>query len=253
MLNFAVAFIEGSFLKSKRESSFLLTCEHAKPDVPSFVRRCHVFESKLFNSHRSFDLHAFDLAKELKRDLSGSLHFFGLSRLVIDANRTLKKKKMPSIIFSELDREEQSWVIGQYKLYRKQIDGSLARMGKSSRVTVVLSVHTFTPYFKGRLRSTDIGLLFRTDVEKEKYFAERVRKHLAEDYQAHLNRPYRGYTDCLLNDVSDRHLSKANIVGLFLEVKDSLLRTRRDRIQMAKLLSQAIQQATQDYLNWMLE
>jgi predicted N-formylglutamate amidohydrolase len=71
-------------------------------------------------------------------------------------------------------------------------------MVKSNKPIIHLSIHSFTPVWKGKIRTTDIGLLFDPDRKPELNFCEKLKSNLAgnfPDFTIDWNKPYAGVDD----------------------------------------------------------
>ena len=126
-------------------------------------------------------------------------------------------------------------------------------------VTVVhVGVHTFTPVWKGRRRTTTIGLLYHPRRPAEAGLVRRWRRELvrrlpaellpadqfpAGQLRVHLNRPYRGWTDGLTTALR-RELPDSRYLGIELEVSQGLTVARG----MAKEIGQAAATALRSVL-----
>ncbi len=228
-------------------TKLILTCEHAAGDVPKSLKSAPpTLTHSLLQSHRGWDAGALKVASSLQKNFQGELHQFRITRLLVDANRTLKGTNDLPTYGRELEQAERLWLFNQYKKYRATINQSVTKRAKSKASTFILSVHTFTPSIKNKTRATDIGLLFRTGVAKELEFAVRFKRAIkvqpeAKNWNIHFNRPYRGFTDCCLNDVLDGHLGSSSINGLFLEINQRILRTQSQIKNVSRALHSALE------------
>ncbi len=221
----------------KADVSFVLTCEHAGFRVPSLLKSKVNYSQKTLSSHRGWDFGALELAEKLKLNLNASLFFFPICRLLIDGNRRLNNQKNLFGNKQLFTVKEKSYLKQEYLNYRKSILDHVENEIKYKTV-VVLSIHSFTPVFKGERRSTDIGLCFRPKVSKEKQLALFVKNHLSKmsSLKVHLNRPYKGTSDCFLNDISDLYLKNPKFVNLFLEINQKHLKKEKDFDKIQSLL-----------------
>lgn len=235
----------------KDRPRFLITCEHAAAEVPAILaRKIHIRRNELV-SHKAFDRGALELAQELRELLKGDLHYFPITRLLIDANRNLEGGKALAKSTRKLASKELDWLIQQYLDYRRAIFQSANQIVKSHLLCAV-SVHTFVARINGVTRSTDIGLLFRPTDPKEKLLAQLVRTNLKKifpDLKIHFNLPYRGHTDCLLNDLSNKFQRSATYVALFLEINQRLLLNQAKIRRIATGLAKGLTDASIGYIS----
>jgi predicted N-formylglutamate amidohydrolase len=225
------------------KTKIILTCEHANFLTPAFIKQ-HSLNNKLLQSHRGWDKGAFELSQELKKKLKAELHFFPYSRLYIDANRSLDNKAM-SHFCDPLNANEKNKLISLYKNYRQKIINSVQKNIKQKVKTYLFSIHSFTPIFKNKVRKTEIGLLFRPKIKKELDLAQKLKKSMIKQnpkLKVHFNQPYRGFTDCLSNDVLDLYIKSNLVNGLFLELNQKKLSTNKQIQELSKVLATAINQ-----------
>lgn len=148
----------------------ILTCDHASRHIPDRLGTLGVGTEHL-ESHIAWDVGAAASARGLSRILDAPLILAGYSRLVVDPNRPLsapeafvtRSEDVPvpgNLELDELERRERAesffW---PYHDAVHEIVGSRA----GSMVPVLISVHSFTPVYRGVKRPWDIGVLHRAD------------------------------------------------------------------------------------------
>lgn len=226
----------------------ILTCEHADYQVPPFISKSQLhLTHELLKSHRGWDQGALALAKALQLEPSAKLFSFSTTRLLVDANRTVGGLNDLPRLSQACDLKQKQKLLELHRRYREELNQFAQREAKKSRPIFILSVHSFTPVLDGRKRKTDIGLLFRPRIAKELEFAKGLKKNLkrqsfTSNLNIHMNLPYRGFTDCCLNDVLDQYLKHQHVNGLFLEVNQRLLQ----RPSQIRKLGQAIRSALEE-------
>ena len=188
------------------------------------------------------------MAIRLAEKLEAPVVLSNFSRLVIDPNRgeddpTLVMRLYDGTIIpanrrlSETDIEDRL-----AKCYRPYHD-MVARMAERGGDTVIVSVHSFTPQFRGRpMRPWHTGLLFADD--------ERLSRPLIELLRAEpglivgVNEPYSGH---LKGDTIDRHAIETGRQNTLIEIRNDLISddlgqtTWADRF--ARLLPKALEYA----------
>ena len=141
-------------------------CEHACNRMPASLDMLGLPQSEI-HRHIGWDIGALDVATALADRFDASLFFQEYSRLVIDCNRPLdsaglipkisESTSIPgNICLSLANREKRITEIWQP--YQQAIAEFLSK--KTGRPTLVVSIHSFTPVFKGEKRPWEIGLLF---------------------------------------------------------------------------------------------
>lgn len=196
-------------------------------------------------THQTFDKLALKTSLLLqanlnKNNLKTDVIHYDYTRLIIDANRTPSNKAYYSKLSPYLNSSELKRTEALYFKYVKQCQ-SWIKKNITKGPILIFSVHSFTPVFKNKIRKTEIGLLFRNNISKEKDLAYNLRRNLnlaSDAPRTHFNLPYRGSTDCFLNWILDQHKSNANVNGLFLEFNQNFL--KNDLTQKIKILTNSL-------------
>jgi predicted N-formylglutamate amidohydrolase len=169
--------------------SLVVTCEHAGNRVPAEWRHLWRGRGPLLRSHRGWDPGALRLA----RAFGGRLFFSTTTRLLVDLNRSIDNPAVFSEFTRKLPRADRLRILARHYLpYRVAATQAI----EAAMPVVHLSVHTFTPVLRGRVRPMDVGLLFDPARSGERTFCERWRAPLrAAGLVVHFNAPYRGTSD----------------------------------------------------------
>ena len=144
--------------------SIVLVCDHASNRLPRRLGSLGLNE-ELLCDHIAWDPGAADVARGLAAQLDAALLLSGYSRLVIDCNRPLESPQSIAeqsagvIIPGNLalrpgDREER--IAGCFRPYHDAIARLLNQ--RAQRPTVLLSIHSFTPFLDGQHRPWQIGV-----------------------------------------------------------------------------------------------
>ena len=152
---------ENVIIKSGVCEDYLVICDHASNNIPLEYENLGISKKDL-ESHRAFDLGASQVANELSNLLSCSLVMANFSRLLIDPNRgkddpTLIPKLSEgkiikgnvNISMSEDDTERSTRIDRFYLPYHKQINRFINKSLKNGRIPKILSIHSFSPIWKG--------------------------------------------------------------------------------------------------------
>jgi predicted N-formylglutamate amidohydrolase len=209
-------------------TSLVLSCEHGGHEVP--LRYEALFASAgasvALESHRGWDPGAADLAEELAERLGAPLTVQRTTRLLVECNRSIGHEQLWSEFSRALPEDEREHVLSRYwHPHRREIERAVRR--SPAGLVVHVGVHTFTTVWKGRRRSTDIGLLCDSSRAAEVGCVEAWRKALSRHrgsarLTVHRNRPYRGWTDGLVTDLRKR-LPPRRYAGIELEVSQALV------------------------------
>lgn len=224
----------------------ILTCEHADFLTPGFIPKSSIISERLRRSHRGWDQGAWAVCQKLKRNIHCDIIAYPYSRLYLDANRTVGPKAL-SPWSKSLDAPIQKKLFKLCQTYRNRIDQKIKVAIQQGCTVFIFSIHSFVPRLNGKTRTTDLGLLFRVEQSKELDLALRLRKELkkqAPQLRVHRNLPYRGHTDCLLNDVLNHYQSKPQVHGLFVEINQRLLKDQKNIEKVSQLWSKSIENIT---------
>ena len=171
------------------EGAAVLVCEHASPFVPPSVALGLAAADAL--SHAAWDPGAALVARRMAARLGAPLVMGTLSRLVFDCNRP---PEAPDAIVA---RSELIDVPGNRNLapearaararavhapFHETLGRVLARRPAAALVTV----HSFTPVYAGRVRAVELGLLHDADARMARALLPGARARWA----AALNEPY---------------------------------------------------------------
>jgi predicted N-formylglutamate amidohydrolase len=179
------------------------------------------------NSHRGWDPGALEAAQWLAHQLNAPLFYSRTTRLLVDLNRSIGNEQLFSRFTSALASDVQQSILERYyRPYRSEVQAAIvSAIGKGFRV-IHLSVHTFTPVFRGVRRSVEIGLLFDPSrVTEQSVCVEWQQRLRAQDtkLRVELNQPYLGTDDGQTTSLR-RTLSDAEYAGVELEINNRLMR-----------------------------
>ncbi|MEC9282064.1 MAG: N-formylglutamate amidohydrolase, partial [Bdellovibrionota bacterium] len=194
------------------KTKIILTCEHAGYEIPAFLNRKIKIPRKKLHSHEGWDAGAFEICEFLKSKYNAKVFSNHITRLIIDYNRNLNNQAMKPTIRKLLTESEVFTLINDYQKYRSKIETEVEKSLSKGQKVIILSIHSFSPIFNDKTRTTEIGILFRKDIPKELSLAKDLKKILIKSgYKTHFNKPYRGNTDCLLNDILDKYKNEEEI------------------------------------------
>lgn len=217
--NEAYEIIDGDF-----GHGLLLLADHASPYIPPEYNGLGLDKDQL-ERHIAYDIGAREFTLKLAKKLNVPAVMSKFSRLLIDPNRGMLD---PTLVMRLADgkivdgnrniteAEKLERIKRFYKPYDAAIDSMIGEFESYKIEPSLFSVHSFTPYWRGHKRSTEVGLLWNED----RHFSKRIVNALKQntDYIVHENKPYRGG---LAGDTMDRH-------GLAKGIEHSLLELRQD-------------------------
>lgn len=152
-------------------SPFFLICDHAGRRIPRALGTLGLGDDDLAR-HIAWDIGARGLAEAMSERLDAILIAQTYSRLVIDCNRPLTS---PTSI---APRSEDTDVPGNadvsadeaaarareiFSPYHARIAAELDARAAAKRPTFLISVHSFTPVYKGFVRPWHLGMLYHRD------------------------------------------------------------------------------------------
>lgn len=209
-----------------REWRAVITCEHAGRAIPAALRGAVRIPRDVLASHRGWDAGALDLARRLRDDLRAPLHAFSITRLVVDANRSPGNPEVFSEYSRTLDAATRADLLDQvHAPFHDEVLQRVTWLRGRGFGVIHLSVHSFTPIWKGRARPTDIGILFDPAQRDEAAFCRDWMRRLRAPTSlvVHANRPYRGTDDGHTTIL--RNVSLDGYLGIDIEVNQRLVDT----------------------------
>ncbi|QEG38312.1 N-formylglutamate amidohydrolase [Roseimaritima ulvae] len=200
----------------------LITCEHGGNDVPDDLRDgfATVDAARHLNSHRGYDPGSLLIAQWIAQAFAAPLEFSTVSRLVVDLNRSVDSLELFSKFIRNRELAIRHKILQTYYYpYRERVS-SLVAAQSSERLLLHLSIHTFTPRYRGQIRRFDLGVLFDPTRSPECVFGERLVEQLrAQGFRTLANQPYEGIADGLTTALRAK-FARERYVGIELEVNN---------------------------------
>ena len=196
----------------------VLTCEHGGNEIPTKYLPLFKDAKVALNSHRGLDLGALDLFHHLSK-LASFSNIQIISRLLIEANRSLQYPQLFSEFTKNLPSKEKNEIIENYYFpYRNVIENKISRLIEKGEL-LHFSTHSFTPVWMGEPRNADIGLLYDPSRMREKDFCKNLKQQLLLQSPAlkiRFNYPYLGIADGFTTYLREKF--PENYAGIELEV-----------------------------------
>ena len=157
--------------RAEGASPLLLCCDHAGRRIPRRLGTLGLPEAEL-DRHIAYDIGAYAVARGLSARLDAALAAQLYSRLVIDCNRR------PGVASSIPEVSESTEIPGNRALpaadraareatvlapYQTAIAALLDARAAAGRPVVMVTVHSFTPVFKGVARPWHLGVIHGRD------------------------------------------------------------------------------------------
>ncbi len=225
-------------------SPYVLICEHASRLLPKRLGNLGLPESELLR-HIAWDIGAENVARVLSRLMDAPLLLQRYSRLAYDCNRPPEAHDaIPEV--SELTEipgnrnlKTEDRLARIREIYRPFHDGVsqlLDRRAAAGQRSMVVSIHSFTPVYKGKPRSVELGILHDRDTT----LSSRLIKSFP-NVDARLNEPY-GPKDGVLHSLN-MHGFARGLPHAMIEIRNDLVAHERGQDEWAQRLSVPLIQA----------
>ena len=227
---------------SRATGPFVITVEHASNEVDGYSTGPG--DRQLLEQHWGWDIGALAVSKIIGRTLDCVGIATKFSRLLLDVNRSLDSNTLivercglEEVSFNQdLDAAQRAWRIQAFhKQYHDTVSHVIRQRLKRGSVHL-LSIHSFTPSFEGDSRQMEIGVLFD---RHETDAANLARALDAQGFSTALNAPYSGLGGELMYS-ANRHGTTHNIPYLELEIRQDLISTSEDILDVAHRITRAL-------------
>jgi predicted N-formylglutamate amidohydrolase len=212
-------------IAATHNTPLLFLCDHASNRLPAGMEELGLAPD-LFATHIAHDIGAAEVTRALAGAYGAAAVLGGWSRLLIDLNRgaddpTLVMKLSDGSIIpgnraadaAEVARRIAAW----HAPYHAAIAREIARIEGEGAVPVLLSMHSFTPAWKGVKRPWEVGVLWDTDGR----LARPLMARLAEAGLAvGDNEPYHG---ALEGDTLNIHGTRRGLPHVLIEMRQDLI------------------------------
>jgi predicted N-formylglutamate amidohydrolase len=157
--------------RSAGAAPFLLIADHAGRSIPQCLGTLGLSAADL-DRHIAWDIGVAGLAEKLSAALDATLIMQNYSRLVIDCNRppsapdaiaTLSEETVipGNLAVSLAERQQREGEI--FHPYHDTIVRSIDNRLRQNQRTLLISLHSFTPVYKGFVRPWHAGVLYHRD------------------------------------------------------------------------------------------
>jgi predicted N-formylglutamate amidohydrolase len=208
-------------------SGCILLGDHATNRLPAEYGSLGLPASD-FDRHIAYDIGIKPLTRALAARLGAPAVMSRFSRLLIDPNRgeddpTLIMKISDGAVIAgnhPMDAEEAERRVALYhRPYHQAVDTTISAVARQTGAApLVLSLHSFTPYWKGVARPWHAGVLWDADPRAPSKLLDALSA--MSDIEVGDNEPYDG---ALRGDTMYRHCMRTGIPHLLLEVRQDLI------------------------------
>jgi predicted N-formylglutamate amidohydrolase len=222
----------------------VLICEHASNFIPADYGALGLTPDDL-TRHIAWDPGALPVAKAMAVELDAPLVFATVSRLVIDLNRAPTDfDAMPEISETSVipgniglsEAEKDLRVKTYYKPFHDAVDRLIAQ---KSGLRALVSVHSFTPVYKGVSRPWHVGLITGSDNSLARSMLQNLKQD--EGLVAELNVPY-SPSDRVYHTL-DRHNPSNSVKTAMIELRNDLIASEQDQSAWGLRLAHSLQAA----------
>ncbi|OHV84233.1 N-formylglutamate amidohydrolase [Rhizobium sp. LCM 4573] len=231
-------------------SEVLLVCEHASSRLPERYGDLGLSQEALA-SHIAWDPGALAVSRLMSRSLDAVLIHQRFSRLIYDCNRPPESPaamRDVSEVFripgnENLTEAERSLrTTSLYLPFHGRIREEIAERQARGRPTVLVTVHSFTPVYFGKLREVEIGILH----EKDSRLADRMLAAAADTRLYHVarNEPY-GPADGVTHTL-EVHALPAGLLNVMIEIRNDLIADETGQGVVADFLTGLLRESLAD-------
>jgi len=235
-------------IRKDSESRFFLVCEHAGKLMPRRLDHLGLPEPERVR-HIAWDIGAGGMSRTMAARLDATLVSQRYSRLVIDCNRSpAVASAMPelsesttipgNLAISPAEREARITEI--FTPFHGTVGALLDERAAAGRETVLVTLHSFTPVFKGVSRPWQMGVLYNRDPRLGQALLALLEHE--SDLCVGDNQPYR------VDDLSDYtipvHGEQRGIVHVEIEVRQDLLASEAGQRRWGERLAHWVAQAS---------
>ncbi len=223
----------------------IVVCEHASNRVPSDLDALGLSEDAL-RSHIAWDPGAIEVAEAFATKFSTVLVSGGVSRLVYDCNRPPEAASaMPakSEVFaipgnaSLSVAEKADRVAAVYEPFQSTLADTIETHRETLRLLV--TIHSFSPVFKGASRDVEIGILHGKD---DRFALAMMETRLPDvGHVVRLNEPYSA-KDGVAHTL-DLHGHPNTLLSVMIEIRNDLISSAAGQAQVAETLARWVKSA----------
>lgn len=224
----------------------VLICEHASRFIPAALDGLGLDEAAA-SSHAAWDIGALDLSVELMGALDAPLVHSRVSRLVYDCNRPPEREDaMPQVseVFSVpgnmnlTDAQRAQRVRDVYEPFKTLVSSTL---DERPEPPVVITIHSFTPVYKGTPRTVELGILHDADDRAAQLMLSHAE---GSGLRVALNEPYSA-TDGVTHTLRE-HAVRRGLPNVMIEVRNDLIDTAEGVNRIAGLLTPILHSVIKD-------
>lgn len=226
----------------------VVLCDHASNALPPAYGSLGLPEADL-ERHIGWDIGAADVSRRLAEALVAPAVLSGFSRLLIDPNRgeddpTLVMKLSDGAVIPgnrDVDADETERRRSNYwQPYQDAITRTIDRVMAAGDAPMLVSIHSFTPVWRGHPRPWHAGILW----DKDPRLAHALLAGLRQEPGLVVgdNEPYTGR---LKGDTMYRHGTQRGLPHAIVEIRQDLIDTHAGAQEWAARLARIVRHITE--------
>jgi predicted N-formylglutamate amidohydrolase len=233
--------------RSNGQPGLILICDHAGREIPADYGDLGLPNSA-FERHIAYDIGAADLTRALADAFDAPALLGRYSRLFIDLNRGADD---PTLIMKLSDgqivpgnaqagpAEFAKRIAMVHAPYHGAISAQIARGRASGKVPILISIHSFTPHWRGAARPWEVAILH---APRDRRLADLMLTELRSTPGLCVgdNQPYSG---ALENDTLSRHGLDEGLPHVLIEVRQDLIASPDGVAAMAQLIAPCLRRS----------
>ncbi|MEX0279366.1 MAG: N-formylglutamate amidohydrolase [Ruegeria sp.] len=221
--------------KADGTPSVLVACEHASNRIPEVLGDMGLSREAL-KSHIAWDPGALTVAQAISHHMSATLIYGGVSRLVYDCNRPpeaadampASSEDIPIPANAGLTASQRAARVERiYLPFAASVSDEITQNRASLKLMV--TVHSFTPVYRGQSRAVEIGLLHGEDDRFARAMMATVPD--AAPWVVRLNQPYSA-ADGVAHTL-DVQAAPSGLLNVMIEIRNDLIQTPEQQQKMA--------------------
>lgn len=221
-------------------TGLLLLCDHASNAIPPELDALGLGPAQL-QRHIAYDIGAADVTRAIAAALGAPAVLSNFSRLLIDPNRGLDD---PTLVMRLSDgaivpgnRDIDATGVAErvaryYKPYDVAIDAAVEAALAAGHPPAIVSIHSFTPFWKEAARPWQIGVLWDHPGTLSKLLIAALQAD--PELIVGDNEPYSGG---LPGDTIDRHATRRGLPDTLIEVRQDLIGQRESAFAWGRRLA----------------
>lgn len=225
------------------DAGLLFLCDHASNALPPEYGTLGLPQAEL-DRHIAWDIGAANVTRALAARFGAPAALTRFSRLLIDPNRgaddpTLVMKLSDGALVPGNATADAAEVERRMRLfwrpYREAASALAQRMAAAGRPPAIVSIHSFTPVWKGRPRPWEIGLLWDSD--------PRLAQGLMTAFEALLSSPVgdnEPYDGVLKGDTLYDLGTARGLANVIVEVRQDLIASDAGVARWAQIIGAAL-------------